>query len=59
MLTSEPDDRAADMGMILRGLRRLEQELGERSAATAHPAKIPAATKAASLTAGAHIWGGW
>jgi hypothetical protein len=54
MLTKESDDRAADMGMILLGLRRLEEELGERPAATAHPAETPAATKATPLTAGAH-----
>ena len=54
MLTNESDDRAADVGMILRGLRRLEEELGGRPAATAHPAETPAATKAAPLTAGAH-----
>jgi hypothetical protein len=54
LFTKEPDDRTADVGTILRGLRRLEKELGERTAATARPAEIPAATKTAPLTAGAN-----
>lgn len=50
MLTKEPDDPTADVGTIRRGLRRLE-ELGERPAATARPAEIPAAIKAVPLAA--------
>jgi eukaryotic-like serine/threonine-protein kinase len=51
MLTKEPDDPTTDVGTIRRGLRRLEEELGERPAATARPAEIPAAIKAVPLTA--------
>jgi hypothetical protein len=40
MLTKEPDDRTADVGTILCGLWRLEEELGDRPAGTAHPAEI-------------------
>ena len=55
MLAKEPDDRTTTAGMVLRCLRRLEEELGERRMAAAHSAKIPARTKGAPLTAGAHI----
>ena len=54
MLAKEPDDRTTTAGMVLRCLRRLEEELGERRMGAAHPAKIPATTKGAPLTAGAH-----
>ena len=57
MLAKESHDRAANMGIILRGLRRLEEEFGERLAATAYSAEVPAATKGAPLTAGAHTSG--
>jgi eukaryotic-like serine/threonine-protein kinase len=52
MLAKDPDDRPADVGNILRCLRRLEEELGERPVGTAHPAEIPVAAKAVPLTAG-------
>ena len=57
MLAKAPDDRAANVGIILRGLRRLEEELGEELAATAYSPEVPAATKGAPPTAGAHTSG--
>jgi serine/threonine-protein kinase len=54
MLAKEPDDRAANVGIILRGLRRLEEELGEELSATACSTEVPAAS---ALTAVAHTSG--
>ena len=57
MLAKEPGDRAADLGIILRGLRGLERELGDEVAATACSPVVPAATEEAPLAVGAHTSG--
>ena len=56
MLAKEPDDRTTTAGMVLRCLRRLEEELGGvELPPTVHSAEIPARNHGLTLTAGAHI----
>jgi serine/threonine protein kinase len=54
MLAKDPDDRVPNTGVVLRGLRLLEEELGAERASHTSSGKVPASANVATPTASAH-----